>query len=70
MKRKFIDSSTLQTVGYEPQSGTLEVEFKNGKLYQYYEVPELVYRQLLAADSAGKFLNTRIKPMYSFSQIQ
>lgn len=70
MKRKFIDSSTLQTVGYEVASGTLEVEFKNGKLYQYYEVPELVYRQLLAADSAGRFLNTRIKPMYSFAQIQ
>lgn len=70
MKRKFIDSSTLQTVGYEVASGILEVEFKNGKLYQYYEVPELVYRQLLAADSAGRFLNTRIKPMYSFAQIQ
>jgi hypothetical protein len=70
MKRKIIDSSTLQTVGYEPQSGTLEIEFKNGRRYQYYDVPELVVRQLLAADSAGKFLNTRIKAMYSFKQIQ
>lgn len=69
MKRKSIDSSTLQTVGYEAQSETLEVEFKNGKLYQYYRVPELVYRQLLAADSAGRFLNTRIKPMYECTQI-
>jgi hypothetical protein len=69
MKRKPIDSTTLDSVGYEAESGTLEVEFKNGRLYRYHGVPELVYRQLLAADSAGRFLNTRIKPMYEFTQI-
>ncbi len=70
MKHKLIDSSTLEAVRYESQRGLLEIEFKNGKRYRYHDVPELVYRQLLAADSAGKFLNTRIKPMYRFSQVE
>jgi hypothetical protein len=39
----------------------LEVEFLNGAIYQYYDVPEALYQGLMAADSHGKYLNEYIK---------
>ena len=46
MERELVSSSTIVSIGYEGE--TLEVEFKNGTVYQYYNVPEVVYSQLMA----------------------
>lgn len=69
MEREMVDSSTVLSIGYEPTSSTLEVEFKNGGLYQYYNVPEPIYQQLMASDSKGKFLHVYIKPAYPCSRV-
>jgi len=69
MERETVDSSTVLSIGYEPTSSTLEVEFKNGGLYQYYNVPEPIHQQLMASDSKGKFLHTYIKPAYPCSRV-
>lgn len=69
MEREMVDSSTVLSIGYEPTSSTLEVEFKNGGLYQYYNVPDAIYQQLMASDSKGKFLHTYIKPAYPCSRV-
>jgi hypothetical protein len=69
MEREIVDSSTVLSVGYEPTSGTLEVEFKNGGIYQYYNVPEPIYQSLMTSDSKGKFLHVYIKPAYSCSRV-
>lgn len=69
MEREMVDSSTVLSIGYEPTSSTLEVEFKNGGLYQYYNVPESIYQQLMASDSKGKFMHAYIKPAYPCSRV-
>lgn len=69
MEREMVDSTTVLSIGYEPTSSTLEVEFKNSGLYQYYNVPEPIYQQLMASDSKGKFLHTYIKPAYPCSRV-
>jgi hypothetical protein len=53
---------------YDPQSETLEVEFNNGRIYQYYNVPLFMYERLMEAPSMGRFFNMEIKPAYPFSQ--
>lgn len=68
MERDPVVSSTLLSVGYEPTSGTLEVEFKSG-VYQYYNVPEPIYQQLMEAGSKGQFLHVYIKPTYPCSRV-
>ena len=68
MDREPVVSSTVLSIGYEPTSSTLEVEFKNG-VYQYYNVPEPIYQQLMAADSKGQFLHVYIKPAYPCSRV-
>jgi KTSC domain len=69
MKRAPIHSSSLASIGYDPASRTLEVEFQGGRVYRYFGVPPARYRALLQAESAGRFLNTRIKGVYEYSPV-
>ena len=64
MQRERVDSSSLASVGYDGRSHTLEVQFRNGGVYQYLEVPEEEVRELLTADSLGRYLNENIKESY------
>ena len=67
MQRQAIESSFIRAVGYE--GGTLEIEFKDGKLFQYKGVPDCVFRELCEAKSAGEFFNKNILNAYEAEQI-
>lgn len=69
MNREAVDSSNLKSVGYDPDSRTLEVEFHHGGIYQYYGVPDQVYESLMSSGSHGRFLAQRIKGVYGYSKI-
>jgi len=61
MDRVPVSSSMIASIGYEPQSLVLEVEFNNGSVYQYTDVPEGEYESFLNADSKGAYFHTNIK---------
>ena len=69
MKREYVESSSLETIGYDADSETLEVEFRTDGVYQYHGVPASVYREFMEADSKGRFLNLRIKEVYPFTRV-
>ncbi len=71
MDRISVASSNVASVGYEENTSTLEVEFKNGSVYQYLDVPADHFRALSGGglSSVGKYLNTEIKPRYRCEQI-
>lgn len=69
MNRQPVSSSNVASVGYDPASETLEVEFHNGSVYQYFDVPEAIYNGLMHADSVGGFLAAHIKGVYRFSRV-
>jgi hypothetical protein len=69
MDREFVTSSNVRSIGYDPTSQTLEVEFQNSFVYQYYNVPAHVFEALIAAGSKGQFINSQIKNMYAFSRV-
>jgi hypothetical protein len=64
MDRVSVNSSNVAEIGYDPSSMTLEIAFNNGNVYQYFDVPEAVYDELMRAESIGKFLNANIKDNY------
>ena len=68
MEREPVTLSTVVSVGYDATTETLEVEFKNG-VYQYYNVPQPIYDQMMTSESVGKFLNVYIKPMYPCAKV-
>jgi hypothetical protein len=69
MDREPVASTNLASVGYDEASQTLEVEFANGNVYQYYNVGEALYEQFKQASSKGVFLNMYIKNAYPFSRV-
>ncbi|MDD4253867.1 MAG: KTSC domain-containing protein [Methanofollis sp.] len=70
MLRQTVTSTTIQSVGYSSLSGTLEIEFTHGSLYQFSDVPASVYRELMAASSHGTYFNEHIKEWYHFRKIR
>ncbi|HEY0036470.1 MAG TPA: KTSC domain-containing protein, partial [Longimicrobium sp.] len=58
------------SVGYDAGRRVLEVEFLNGGVYEYGDVPDEVYRALLEVDSKGRYLNAEIKPDHPSRRMQ
>jgi len=69
MNRDHVESSNIESIGYDSNSETLEIEFLNGSIYQYFDVPEHVYEELMSADSQGKYLAYQIKGKYRYSKV-
>lgn len=69
MRRKRVSSSALSSVGYDEVSATLELEFKSGSVYDYHGVPPDVFRELMDAESKGRFVTSNIKGRYPASRV-
>jgi len=69
MERTAVTSSNVASVGYEEDSQTLEIEFNNGSIYQYYDVPKHIFDALMQGGSIGSYLATNIKGQYRYSRI-
>ena len=69
MERIAVQSSNVAEVGYDPNTMTLEVAFHSGGVYQYFDVPEIVFQEMLRADSVGKFLHAQVKNSYRYSKL-
>ena len=61
-----VDSTSLRTIGYDDERQPLPVEFHNRSIYQYFEVPATVYRELMQAPSKGAYFNRSIRPSFDF----
>ena len=68
MKRVKVDSSTILAIGYDMGGSLLEVEFKNGGVYQYKNVPISVTASMMASESKGKFFH-KIKGDYEWEKV-
>lgn len=69
MEREPVNSSSIVSIGYEPESETLEIEFRNSGVYQYFNVPLFMHERLIMAGSIGSFFNLEIKEAYSCSKM-
>ena len=69
MIRDPVASSNIASIGYDPDSETLEIEFSNGSIYQYFNVPSGLNEQLMVAPSKGQFLNAYIRNAYPYSRV-
>jgi len=63
-----VSSSNLRAVGYDSQSATLRISFHSGT-YDYFGVPESVYRGLMSAGSKGSYHHQHIKNSFRYQRI-
>jgi len=69
MERVPILSTAVESVGYDPRTHLLEVEYADGGVYRYFGVPPVEYAALMRAGSLGAHLNARIKPRFRFVRL-
>lgn len=70
MKRQRVESSNLHSVGYHPNEQMLEVKFIGSKnVYRYSGVPEKVHKNLINANSKGKFFMKKIRGSYPYTKV-
>lgn len=61
MERKLVRSSNIKSIGYDEETKTLEVEFTNGGIYQYKEVPKEIYEGFSKTESIGSYFAKSVK---------
>lgn len=65
-----VKSSHLHSIGYNPVSQTLDIQFlSGGKTYRYSSVPPQIHSTLLSSPSKGKFFHKHIKDRFAHTSL-
>ena len=70
MNRTPVTSSAIVSVGHDPATNTLEIEFKGGRGYQYADVPVEKHLALMGAESIGKHFAGHIQGLHPTTKLQ
>jgi len=64
MNRTPLSSAALAAVGYDSETGELEIEFRTGRIYRYSGVPSSVHAWLLRARNKGVYVAHHLSGRY------
>jgi hypothetical protein len=65
-----VGSSNIAAIGYDDQNAILTIAFsKDNSIYEYYDVPQYEFDNLMAADSKGSYSNKHIYKVYRQQKI-
>jgi hypothetical protein len=70
MRRAEVDSSLLTWVDYFPDEHRLQLGFRSGEVWDYFDVPDSTYRGLLEAESKGGYFNQQIRRRFRDQRIR
>ena len=62
--RQPVESTAIAKIGYSKRRHILEIEFVNGAVYRYLDVPVTVYRDLMSSESKARFYDSNIRRHY------
>lgn len=62
-------SSNLKAWGYDSKTKVMRVQFKNGGMYDYADVPQEKVDEFKESDSMGSYLNVAIKSEHDFTKV-
>ena len=68
--RQRVDSTAIAKVGYSKRRHILEIEFANGAVYRYLDVPSSVYRELISAQSKARYYDFNIRKKYRSARVR
>ena len=61
MLRHAVASKFIKSIGYDPRPPLLEVELKNGEVYQYLGVQQYLYTGLKQSNSIDEYFEAFVK---------
>jgi hypothetical protein len=62
------ESSTIARFRHMSETSVLEIEFKKGGVYHYFDVPDGVAKQMQNAASKGQYFAQHIKGIFRFAR--
>lgn len=65
-----VNSSNIDSIGYDEQYEQVYVRFLNGSLYIYKGVPSYEFENFRDAPSLGSYLHRNFKNVYLYERIQ
>jgi ATP-dependent DNA helicase RecG len=68
IKRIPVASSNIASVGYDKKAHILEIEFHHGAIYQYVDVPEKVYEEIMSSPAQGAYFMNEIKDKFEYQK--
>ena len=63
-----VDSSNIDKIKHEDNN--LYVQFLDGSIYEYIDVPHNIYQNMLTSQSKGKYLHQYIKGFYQYNRVE
>ena len=69
MDREAVESKVFASVGYEPESEVLELEFSSGRIYRYMGVSAETHAWFMRSAEKGGFFNRMIDGKFEFERI-
>jgi len=70
VERTRINASNLRTVGYDPATRVLEIEFAGGNIVRYAGVPAEIHRRLMSAPSPASVFRDNIEEDYPATRVR
>lgn len=68
--RQQVESRALRAVGFSKRRHILEIEFINGAIYRYLDVPTSVYHDLMSAESKARYYDLNIRRKYDSRRVR
>lgn len=59
-----VSSGAISAVGYDPITRRMKIRFQQGQTYDFCNVPQHVFDELLHASSKGAYYNDHIRDRY------
>lgn len=69
IKMHKVISDMIASIGYDKDDESLYMEFHNGQVYEYYDVPENVFNNLKETKSPGTYFYKAIRSEFEFTRI-
>lgn len=64
-----INSSNLKFAKYDTKSEVLTLTFTNNSVYEYSDVPWVIFTKFRMSESQGKFFNQNISKSYKYKKL-
>jgi len=70
VQRIELNSTALEAATYQDQLALLELEFRDGAIYQYCAVPAQTHQELLVAESKGAYFHSHIRNRFAYVKVR
>lgn len=64
-----LQSTNLAATTYDAETQTLTIDFVSGAQYDYYEVPEYIYDELVQAIDPNSYFKSAIEGKFTYERV-